>query len=156
MRSILVAKTVDFCYGHRLLNYQGPCSNLHGHTGQVEVTLSSDKSIAPEERNLNALGILVDFTEVKQFVKSWIDEHWDHAMLLNSGDQETLAFVLAHNLKCYVMPGGSNPTSENMAYVIFQECSRRFGALEELGIFVSKVRIYEGPNSFAEYQRDEI
>ena len=36
-----VTRTIHFCYGHRLLNYQGKCRYLHGHNGKVEIELSS-------------------------------------------------------------------------------------------------------------------
>ena len=37
-----VTKRIDFCYGHRLLNYNGKCRNLHGHNGKAVVTLETD------------------------------------------------------------------------------------------------------------------
>ena len=37
-----VVKTIDFCYGHRLLNYEGKCRHLHGHNGLLEVAIESD------------------------------------------------------------------------------------------------------------------
>ena len=30
-----VTRQIDFCYGHRLLNYAGKCKNLHGHNGRA-------------------------------------------------------------------------------------------------------------------------
>ena len=36
-----VTKHIDFCYGHRLLNYEGQCRYLHGHNGRVEIDIES-------------------------------------------------------------------------------------------------------------------
>ena len=47
-----VTKHIDFCYGHRLLNYEGKCRHLHGHNGRVEVHIEADKLDA---RGLNRL-----------------------------------------------------------------------------------------------------
>ena len=32
-----VTKRVEFCYGHRLLDYDGPCRHPHGHNAVVEI-----------------------------------------------------------------------------------------------------------------------
>jgi 6-pyruvoyltetrahydropterin/6-carboxytetrahydropterin synthase len=38
-----VSKSVSFCYGHRLLNYQGKCQHLHGHNARAVITLESNE-----------------------------------------------------------------------------------------------------------------
>ncbi|HTN74144.1 MAG TPA: 6-carboxytetrahydropterin synthase, partial [Pirellulaceae bacterium] len=37
-----VSREIDFCYGHRLLNYDGKCKYLHGHNGRAVITIESD------------------------------------------------------------------------------------------------------------------
>ena len=49
-----VTREIDFCYGHRLLNYDGKCRHLHGHNGRAVLTLA-----APE---LDGLGMVMDFS----------------------------------------------------------------------------------------------
>ena len=64
-----------FCYGHRLLDdYEGKCRHLHGHNGRAVISLE-----APE---LDAKGMLVDFSEIKRHVQRWIDDNLDHNLLL--------------------------------------------------------------------------
>ena len=53
-----VSREIDFCYGHRLLNYEGKCRHLHGHNGRV--ILSFDAA------GLDSHGMVVDFNEVKR------------------------------------------------------------------------------------------
>ena len=55
-----VTKIIPFCYGHRLLNYDGKCKYLHGHNGLAEISLSSKK--------LDHRGMVVDFTDVKNII----------------------------------------------------------------------------------------
>ena len=38
-----VTREIDFCYGHRLLNYEGKCKYLHGHNGRVVITIEAEK-----------------------------------------------------------------------------------------------------------------
>ena len=68
-----VTREITFCYGHRLLNYDGKCRHLHGHNGRAVITLE-----APQ---LDALGMVVDFSRIKRVVGGWIDEALDHKML---------------------------------------------------------------------------
>ena len=60
-----VSKSVAFCYGHRLLNYQGKCQHLHGHNARAVITLESNE--------LDERGMVMDFSEVKQLVWAWLD-----------------------------------------------------------------------------------
>ena len=59
-----VTREIDFCYGHRLLNYEGKCRYLHGHNGRAVIVL--------ESRTLDSRGMVLDFSEIKQVVSRWI------------------------------------------------------------------------------------
>ncbi|MES1213750.1 MAG: 6-carboxytetrahydropterin synthase [Singulisphaera sp.] len=37
-----VTREIDFCYGHRLLNYDGKCKYLHGHNGRAVIVLEGE------------------------------------------------------------------------------------------------------------------
>ena len=69
-----ISREIHFCYGHRLMNYDGKCRYLHGHNGRAVITLS-----APQ---LDGLGMVLDFARLKRVVGGWIDEVLDHKMLL--------------------------------------------------------------------------
>jgi len=70
-----VSREIDFCYGHRLLNYDGKCKYLHGHNGRAVIVIEAPK--------LDDRGMVMDFSDIKRVVSSWIDEHLDHRMLLH-------------------------------------------------------------------------
>src|SRR5260370_40930733 len=70
-----VTREITFCYGHRLLNYDGKCRHLHGHNGRAVITL--------EAQDLDSLGMVMDFSQIKRVLQSWIDEALDHKMLLH-------------------------------------------------------------------------
>ena len=38
-----VTREIRFCYGHRLLNYDGKCRHLHGHNGRAVITLQAEE-----------------------------------------------------------------------------------------------------------------
>src|SRR5215475_979677 len=73
-----VAREFKFCYGHRLLDYEGKCRHLHGHNGTAIITLAGE--------HLDERGILVDFTDLKDVMGRWVDENLDHRMLLRRDD----------------------------------------------------------------------
>ena len=40
-----VTKRIDFCYGHRLLDYNGVCAHPHGHNGMAEIEVRSNAGV---------------------------------------------------------------------------------------------------------------
>lgn len=132
-----VTKKIEFCYGHRLINYEGKCRNLHGHNAVVEVDIDAAE--------LDALGMVIDFGEIKARLAAWIDAHLDHQLLLCERDP-LLAPLRAHDQRIFVM--AENPTAENIARVIFD-------AAKGAGLPVAEVRLWETPSSCAGYRCDE-
>jgi 6-pyruvoyltetrahydropterin/6-carboxytetrahydropterin synthase len=129
-----VTKEIHFCYGHRLLNYNGKCKNLHGHNGKAVITL--------ESHQLDDLGMVVDFTELKKVVGQWIDQTLDHKMILHK-DDPVLPELLRQNEP--VVTIDQNPTAENIARLIFEQAART-------GLPVTEVILWETENSFATYR----
>jgi len=129
-----VTRLIDFCYGHRLLDYAGKCKNLHGHNGRLEVVI--------EKPALDRLGMVVDFDEIKSKLRTWVEEELDHKTLLYSRDPLLKVLQDAGEL---VMAMDANPTAENIAALVYAEAKRR-------GLAVRSVRLWEAPNSVAEYE----
>ncbi len=128
-----VTREIAFCYGHRLLNYQGKCQHLHGHNGRAIIVLQ-----AP---GLDDRGMLVDFTEIKRKVQRWIDENIDHTMLL-CRDDPILPVLQKHGERVFVME--NNPTAENIARLIFERTAAA-------GLPVVEVVVWETENCHASY-----
>lgn len=129
-----VTKIINFCYGHRLLNYAGKCRYLHGHNGTVEIEISSNM--------LDSRGMVKDFSEIKRVVQAWIDRELDHKMLLCRKDPLILALKRAGE-PVFLMD--DNPTAESIAKLIFEYTASQ-------GFPVSAVRLWETENSVATYK----
>ena len=129
-----VTKTIEFCYGHRLLDYEGKCRHLHGHNGLLEVDVDAE--------DLDELGMVVDFGDVRDLVKGWVDLNIDHRMVLWSRDP-LAAVLIEMGEPVYVLD--ENPTAENLARHIFRRVSER-------GLKLSEVRLWETPSSCATYR----
>jgi 6-pyruvoyl-tetrahydropterin synthase len=87
----------------------------------------------------------MDLAELKAPLKAWIDEHWDHAFLLNASDTVLMtALSSVPEAKVFVMKRG-NPSAELMAHELFDVAT---GAL---GLPVTRVRVWDTPNQYSEY-----
>ncbi len=129
-----IAKLIDFCYGHRLMDYEGKCAHPHGHNGLVEIELESE--------GLDRRGMVVDFGDVKQAVKRWIDENLDHRMILRR-DDPLAAWLRDSGEPMFVLD--VNPTAENIARLIHEKA-------RVAGLPVRAVTVWETPNSWASYR----
>ena len=128
-----VTRELSFCYGHRLLAYDGKCRYLHGHNGRAVITLA-----AP---SLDRLGMVLDFSRLKSVVGGWIDDNLDHRMLLHR-DDPVLPILRQQGEPVYVLD--VNPTAENIARLIFE-----FTAAQ--GFPVVEVKLWETDTCYATY-----
>ena len=111
-----------FSAAHYLKGYEGKCKNLHGHTFKVEVTVMGDQ--------LDELGMVADFGILKERLNDLL-ETMDHSCL---SDLEYFKDI--------------NPTSENIAKLIYEQYSVLVSPLE-----VKCVRVWESDTSCVLYKR---
>jgi 6-pyruvoyltetrahydropterin/6-carboxytetrahydropterin synthase len=128
-----VTKKIDFCYGHRLLDYDGICKHPHGHNATAEVEVRTG--------TLDNRNMVCDFSDIKRIVKGWIDRELDHKMILRK-DDPLVGPLQQLGEPMYLLE--SNPTVERIAKLIYDKS-------RELGLDVLMVRVWETPNSYAVY-----
>jgi len=104
-----VSREIQFCYGHRLLDYEGKCRHLHGHNGRLLVTF--------ESAALDRRGMVLDFTDIKDRISRWVDEQLDHRMILNAQDPVVPSLERLGEPMCLIE---ANPTAENIARMVFE------------------------------------
>jgi 6-pyruvoyltetrahydropterin/6-carboxytetrahydropterin synthase len=131
-----VTKRIEFCYGHRLLDYDGICKHPHGHNAVAEIEVRTD--------NLDARNMVADFSDIKRLVKGWIDRELDHKMILRH-DDPLVKPLQELGEPVYVLD--SNPTVERIASLLFEKT-------RELGFEVVAVRVWETPSSFATFEAE--
>lgn len=111
-----------FSAAHALIGYPGDCARVHGHNWMVEVYVKC--------KELDEIGIGIDFREIKQAVKKVI-KNLDHFNLNDLPSFEN-----------------TNPTSENIAKFLYKEVGKIINS--DL-ISVSKIRVCETPGAGAFY-----
>ncbi len=132
-----VTRELSFSYGHRLLNHEGKCARLHGHNGRLRVTLA-----APD---LDGVGMVVDFIDIKKTLAHWIDETLDHRMILHRDDPAARALrALGEPLH----EVDFNPTAENIARLVHDH-------LRAAGLPVVQVSLEETESCSAAYSSDQ-
>ena len=97
-----ITKIFTFEAAHRISDYQGACSNLHGHSYVLHVTVSGE-----ELEN----DMLVDFKVLKKILKEEIIQVLDHALVLKDTEKNRQDFA-GVNQKIFWMP--HEPTAERM------------------------------------------
>ena len=127
-----IMRRIKFCAGHRLHQHGGKCEFFHGHNYIADFYVTSD--------NVDSVGRIIDFAELKSRFKGWLDDHWDHGFILNQDDQNGLeAIKLVVPSKYYVLP--YNPTAENMArYLLEVVCPE---VLSDTNVQATRVVIWE-------------
>lgn len=115
----LARREHEFCYGHRVAGHENKCANLHGHNGKVLF------SIKAANGQLDTVGRVLDFSEMKATLCEWLEQNWDHKMLLWENDplfvhQWMIGGVVRSPEALGVVFVPFNPTAENMAdYLLY-------------------------------------
>ena len=87
--------------------------------------------------------MVMDFSQLKKVVGSWIDATLDHRMLLHR-DDPAVPFLRQQGEPLFLLD--VNPTAENLARLIFEYTASR-------GFPVVEVRLWETDECFATYQK---
>ena len=123
MYQVSVEKHFDAA--HFLRGYQGKCEALHGHRFGVVVKVRASQ--------VDDIGMAYDFTELKRILGD-ILSRFDHACL-----NEVPPF------------DKTNPSSENIAYTIYNELQPKLAGAP---VAVSCVEVWESPQAGVAYSPD--
>jgi 6-pyruvoyltetrahydropterin/6-carboxytetrahydropterin synthase len=131
---------MEFDAGHRIIGHQNKCRYLHGHRYILEVSVCSE--------NLNDIGMVVDFGVIKSVLKNWIDENFDHTLILNKDDEELGCFVENYTKqKVYYLP--FNPTSENIVLYLSENIIPTLFKDVAGDFKINSIKLNETPNCYS-------
>lgn len=144
-----VTRRFEIDMGHRLQKHESKCAKLHGHRYRIELTLRAE--------DLDDVGRVIDFGYMKEKFGTWLDDNLDHKLMLEQDDDLGLdagSLADAEGVLGIVRVPFS-PTVENLttwlygkAVCLFDDESR------QLGLVVEKLRVYETPNCWADFDRE--
>ena len=156
---ITIERYHDISCGHRVVGHEGKCVGLHGHNYRITFTcavhaLHAGYSPGEGDQGLDALGRVIDFGVIKSRLCMWLENNWDHRMLLWESDPMIGALYMGagwlsnkelhregDQLRESLCLLPFNPTAENMAHHLLTQV-----ALVEMagtGVDVIAVRVEE-------------
>jgi 6-pyruvoyltetrahydropterin/6-carboxytetrahydropterin synthase len=141
MPKITAERFHDFSAGHRVVGHEGKCRHLHGHNYRVHFICEA------ETNELDSVGRVIDFGEIKSRLCMWLEDNWDHKFL--AWENDSLVLGLANlgtnhmlntdqqmlNESFVFVP--FNPTAENMASHLLEVV----GPAQLMGTGVSLIRV---------------
>lgn len=149
----------DFSAGHRVAGHENKCANLHGHNYRVHFVCQSARKQHGEENysecpELDRLGRVIDFAVIKERLCQWLEDNWDHKMLLWKEDNPGIATLpptkpLAER-SVILVP--FNPTAENMAEYLVKVVGPQ--QLEGTGVELIEVTVDETRKCSATYKKE--
>ncbi len=143
MAKIRVTKQFGFEMSHALLNYDGLCRNIHGHSYKLQITVSGEPfqdAGGPKD------GMVIDFSILKKIVQEQIISKLDHSLMINEKAPTDKLNQLGQMYERHqVVP--FQPTTENL--VVYIADVMKTILPEHIELF--SVRLFETSSSFAEW-----
>ena len=139
-----LTKIFNFEMAHAIYGYAGSCKNVHGHSYELHVTLSSATT---GDEYISAPGFEIDFKEIKELVNVHVIKSLDHKMVLSKVFIASRpVFKDEENLEIW----DAEPTAENLLIYIHRTLEKHLPGNTKL----TRLTIYETRDSYAEWVTD--
>jgi len=142
MAKVTAERYHDLSIGHRVVGHENKCKHLHGHNLRITFIVAERQDI------LDNVGRVVDFGVIKQLLCLWLEDNWDHKMLLWESDPNVSMLRTIMPQDIVAVP--FNPTSENMAKYLVEVIGPQ--QLAGTSLYVDSVRVEETRKCAATYK----
>ena len=142
MAIIRITKEFRFEMAHALLDYNGPCKNIHGHSYVLFVTLIGKTKVSPKDPDD---GMVMDFGILKKIVYDAIIHQFDHSLVLNADSPEPMLKGINSFQNVLLVP--YQPTCENL----LQDFANRLKMHLPVEVSLHSLKLYETASSYAEW-----
>lgn len=141
MAKLRITKEFRFEGAHALMNYNGKCKNIHGHSYILYVTVIGEAKTDP---NGPDNGMVIDFKLLKDIVNKNVIDKFDHALVLEEGTP------LSNELSTEypnVYLTNFRPTTENLICFFAQAIKENLPQ----GINLYSLKLHETASSYIEW-----
>ena len=144
MSTIRLTKEFSFEMSHVLEGYDGPCSQIHGHSYRLFVTVKGTPSADPSDPKL---GMVMDFGLLKQIVNTLVISRYDHALMIREteGNKAFIETLRSRFTRIITVP--YQPTCENLIAYFAEIIAAELPA----SVGLHSLRLHETASSFAEW-----
>ncbi len=129
----------SFDSAHFLKDYEGKCSNIHGHRWRVVIEVT-DSAVGDDGQTK---GMIVDFATLKEEVKKETDA-LDHCLIIEKSTLKENTYKALKEEGFKIIEMTFRPTAENMAKYFYD-------LFKAKGYNVRQATVYETPNNCAAY-----
>jgi 6-pyruvoyltetrahydropterin/6-carboxytetrahydropterin synthase len=136
--------------GHRQWKDNGHCAWIHGYGRTVQFTFGCNE--------LDDKTWVVDFGGLKQ-VKQWIEEQWDHRLLLASNDPHLDKIMALQdynivNVNVMDVSKGHSPGIEGSCKFLYDNINPMILQMSDNRCWIESVEIWEHENNTAKYVKE--
>jgi len=151
MAKFRITREIGIDAGHRVPNHHSRCKNIHGHRYTIQATVEGELA---ESGSVEGMAGGMDFGFIKEEMMKEIDEPCDHKLILWKGETKNSTFEdLADIVAIYWVD--FSPTAENLAEHWFRRVDRQITLRSKGHASLVKLRVYETPNCWADYEPGE-
>ena len=144
MSKIRLTKEFSFEMSHALEGYDGLCSQIHGHSYRMFVTVIGE----PVDDLANPkYGMVMDFGELKKIVNRLIVDRYDHSLVMRRTHSNARIVDALSESFSRVIVTDYQPTCENMIAHFAQMIAAELPSHVKL----FSMRLHETATSFAEW-----
>ena len=139
-----ITKVIQWDMGHRIPQHKSQCKHPHGHRYVLEATLTGPLE---DTEGHGEEGMVYDFGDFKKLMMEAVHDPLDHSFMFHHKDP-IMADFFGKNPELQAVQVPFIPTAEN----IVRWCYERIQALLPKELQLKSCRLYETPNSWADYR----
>ncbi len=137
-----IATEASFDAAHFLKNYEGKCSNIHGHRWRVVIGTGAESL----QENVHLEGMVTDFRDLKSDL-SEVVEQLDHTLIYEKDSLDSEIKELLQKEGFELTEVEFRPTAENFSKYFYDLMKVR-------GHNVTSAAVYETPTNYASYSEE--
>lgn len=127
------------------------CQLLHGYAFKIKIWFSSKEAL--EEAMLDEMNWIVDFGLFsRNGLKDWLNEMFDHTLLIEKDDPQLETFKLLHEMGLCNLKVMDKMGAESIAKLIFEKFSDVFAKTEGGRVLIDKVEVWENEKNSSIYK----
>lgn len=160
-------RVIEIDAAHRVPSHRSKCRNVHGHRYKIELSVVGSLAESGAEQ-----GMVMDFGFMKELLESYIEEMFDHVLILWSKDplldalaldevdmqeikkcreEQTPAPIQVDGICGKITVVSQIPTAENLAALWFATLESPISVVSSGRAYIHAIRVWETGKSFVDY-----